>query len=65
MNPKSIFASKTLWLNLAAAGVAYLLKHRGVLEMWGLDADGVALAIAALNIANRFLTSQPVSLSGT
>jgi len=62
LNPKSIFSSKTLWLNLAAAGVTYLLNHQGVLASWGLDADGVVLVISALNIANRFLTKQPVAL---
>jgi hypothetical protein len=62
LNPKSIFSSKTLWLNLIAAGVTYLLNHEGILATWGLDADGVTLVLAALNIANRFLTKQPVTV---
>jgi len=51
---KNIFASKTFWLNVIGVGVSVT----GMLpEKYALPTLGV------LNIANRFLTNQPVTLS--
>ena len=54
---KSIFASKTFWFNVLTAGV----ELTGVLP---LPAGTVALIAAVANIGLRFLSSQPVSLTG-
>lgn len=54
---KSIFASKTFWFNVLTAGV----ELTGVLP---LPAGTVAIIAAVANIGLRFLSSQPVSLTG-
>jgi hypothetical protein len=55
MNPKSIFASKTFWANVAL----FALTYANVLPK-----EYAALVIAVANIALRFLTKQPVNLVG-
>ncbi len=57
MNPKSIFASKTVWFNLVAMVVQVLpglAEH--VPQPWG------ELVTALGNIALRYVTTQPVKL---
>lgn len=49
---KSIFASKTFWINMALAILAYLQTV--------VSADVMVYIIAAINILNRFLTTKPV-----
>ena len=55
MNPKSILASKTFWLNVAGV----LVTFSGM-----LPPEYGALATALANIINRFFTTQPVTLTG-
>lgn len=59
MQPKSIFASKTFWLNLLGTAVSLSLEYGNVLPM---KYSVPVLAVA--NIINRFFTSQPVSILG-
>lgn len=54
---KSIFASKTFYLNVIAAALE-------LSQVVPLPAGTLAIIAAVANIANRFLTSQPVSLTG-
>lgn len=51
MDPKSILASKTLWINVAGFAVAY--AHL-------LPPEWAALVVAIANVANRYLTNGPV-----
>ena len=64
VNPKPIYKSKTLWLNV----IALVLLALATPEIVGvLPADWreeIAAAAAFLNILNRFLTVQPVSATG-
>jgi hypothetical protein len=55
METKSIFKSKTFWLNIL-----------GLASMYGdlLPPKYSVPVLAVANIANRFLTSQPVSVMG-
>lgn len=56
---KSIFASKTLWLNVLG-GVATVALYAADI----LPPQYAAIALAVSNILNRFLTSKPVHLIG-
>lgn len=61
MNSKSIFTSKTFWLNILA--LALWLADNAFFG--GLVPDNIKMTIvAALNILNRFLTVGAVSLAG-
>lgn len=64
-DPKSIFASKTLWANLVMLLAALLNAKFGI----QLDADTqvqlVGGLITAVNIALRLVTSRPVTVSGS
>jgi len=58
-NTKSIFVSKTFYLNLALAAVAVVQSVTGV----SIAPGEVELIVAAvLNIAVRFMTTQPVAI---
>ena len=59
---KSIWNSKTFWLN--AVGGAILILTQATDALPASAQPYLAAALAVLNIANRFLTSQPVSISG-
>lgn len=58
--PKAVWASKTFWLNVLGAVALLLNGGLGTL----LPPAYLELALAALNIGNRFLTDRPVSLFG-
>jgi hypothetical protein len=60
MNPKSIFASLTIWLNfLAAIG----LTANEILPVVNNPAlSKTAIILAVINILLRFKTKQPISL---
>ena len=58
---KRLRTSKTIWLNVGAMAVAYVLNHQGMLATWGLDADMQVVALAGLNVVNRFFTSQKIA----
>jgi hypothetical protein len=53
---KSPFKSWTLWVNVAGAAAVAVLTQLGAV----LDAEWVAIALAAANFALRFKTTQPV-----
>ena len=57
---KSIFQSKTFWVNVLGAGAAVLNGPLGA----DVPPEALAAIVAALNIAVRFVTSEPVSLTG-
>lgn len=52
---KSIFASKTFWVNVLTIAAGYV---GNIPSKYGLPAAGI------INIVLRFLTNQPVSLTG-
>lgn len=62
MDVKSLFASKTFWLNILVLPAAQLLLRYGVT----LDPDTVnalsIVAVAAANIGMRLFTQQPVTV---
>lgn len=66
MFPKSLFASRTLWLNALTFTAALLTALSGM-----TDAIPPALmpyivaALAAVNIGLRLVTTQPVTISPT
>lgn len=60
MDSKPIWESKTFWLNVGGVFVAWALNHYDVL---GIPMEYQAVALAGLNLANRFLTSGRVTLT--
>lgn len=60
MGTKSIFVSKTFWLNVALAGAAIVQQVTGT-EIASGEVE--ALVAAALNIVMRFVTVEPVKLA--
>jgi hypothetical protein len=60
MNAKHIWLSKTFWLN-AVGGLTLVLTQATDIVPASYQPYLVA-ALAVLNIANRFLTDQPVKL---
>lgn len=58
MEPKSIFKSKTFWLNAAAAAFA---GFQAFVQQQPPSTE-VMILVAILNIANRFITRQPVTV---
>lgn len=60
MQPKSIFASKTFWLNFLGTAATLGLEYGNLLPM-----KYSVSVLAVANIINRFFTSQPVSLLGS
>lgn len=57
---KSIFVSKTFWLNVIAGAIALGSGQLG----FTLDPKLSTALIAIANIAMRFLTNSPVSVTG-
>ena len=60
MPVKSMFQSKTIAANTLAVGVALFQHFYGAILP--ADPQYFALALAVINIALRFTTSQPVTL---
>lgn len=71
MNTKSIFKSKTLWLNFIMGLLAIIaLIDPSILSIFGLDEIHQANALkiigaitAILNLVLRMITGQPVSVN--
>ena len=59
MNVKSIFSSKTFWVNLIMAGLIILNQQ---IPTFGIDAETQAVIVGAVNILLRFLTTQSVAV---
>lgn len=60
MGTKSIFTSKTFWLNVALAGAAVVQQVTGI----EIASSEIELVVAAvLNIVMRFVTVEPVKLA--
>ena len=59
MTPKSLFASKTFWFNMAAAVLAAVLKYLGEAP---LDPMTLMIVTAVINIVLRYITNRPVVL---
>jgi uncharacterized membrane protein len=59
MNVKSIFSSKTFWVNLIMAGLVMLNQQ---IPTFNLGADEQAIIVGAVNILLRFLTTQSVAV---
>lgn len=62
MQTKTIFASKTLWLNVLTITLAILSMTQP--EMIGIPAETLLWLNGALNIVLRFMTTGAVSLTG-
>jgi len=60
MGTKSIFVSKTFWLNVALAGAAIVQQVTGI-DIASTEVE--VLVAAVLNIALRFVTVEPVKLA--
>lgn len=58
MNKKAWWRSKTLWLNLVAGAALLTQSQFGFV----LDAQAQAAILAVINLALRFITSEPVGL---
>lgn len=60
---KSMFKSKTLWINGLVLVTAWLLNHKGVMQAAGLDADTQVMILGVVNFVNRFFTSDSVHVA--
>lgn len=67
MPSKSIVKSRTVWFNALVAALAVLEAGSGALrgELGELGYLGLMMAIAAVNVYLRSITSQPVTLGKT
>lgn len=61
---KSIFTSKTFWLNIAVAVVGSVATQVPELSFIAKP-ETLAIGASVLNIIMRFFTKQPVSVSGS
>lgn len=59
---KSIFASKTFWVNLIALGVGVFEAATG--KQLPISPDTQAMILGAINIGLRYITKDAVSISG-
>lgn len=57
---KSIFASKTFYVNVIALAIAAISNPLG----YSIPAEPGVAALAILNVILRFMTHQPVSVTG-
>jgi hypothetical protein len=58
---KPWYKSRTLWFN-ALSGVAALLLTASEQQLFGVSGSTYAMAIAFVNVALRFVTSDPITL---
>lgn len=66
MFPKSLFASRTFWLNALTFAAALLTALSGMTEaIPPAFMPHIVAALAAVNIALRMVTTQPVTISPT
>ena len=63
MKTKTIFVSKTFWLNVIGISIAIFNTLQP--EVIGIETELLALILGILNILNRFLTNGSVNLVGT
>lgn len=59
---KSIFSSKTFWINVVLMVAGYVLDNKGVLSDLGLTAHVQIAIVAVANIAMRIVTSKAVTV---
>lgn len=64
MDPKSFLLSKTFWLNLITLAVLAINWVTGSGLVAPQVAEILATVVAGLNILLRFITDQPISISG-
>lgn len=63
MQPKSLWQSKTIWINIAVAALAGIEAATGVLQPVFGDHGfyvAVATALPVINMVMRALTTQPI-----
>jgi len=60
---KSIFKSKTLWINVLMA-LAIIIPEAANLESLKIDREIAALAVLVINTILRFATSAPAGIKG-
>ena len=64
METKSVFSSKTLWANVIVMLVTAITAIQGDLANY-VDPEVVVFLLGVLNVFLRFITTQPVTLTGT
>jgi len=62
---KSVFASKTLWINAIVIATTWLLNHKGIMADAGLDADTQVTILGIANFILRFVTTKGVTFGST
>lgn len=60
---KSIFESKTLWANVIVMVITALTAIQGDLSEY-VNPESVVFVLGVLNVFLRFITTQPVTLTG-
>lgn len=70
MNTKPAWQSKTIWLNGAVFVLAlaiYIVRgiQAGEFSAWiSVDQETIAMVLTLLNLILRFVTTQPITVSG-
>lgn len=64
VEPKSLLASKTLWVNVLTAAAAVLTALSGSELIPATVMPYIVVGLAAVNILLRTITTQPVTLGG-
>ena len=62
MDGKPILSSRTLWANIVALVATYLGLYHAIEVPVEAQAEVVAAVMTGMNIAMRFITSEPVKL---
>jgi len=57
-DPKNVFSSRTVWANLAIMVAIVVARRYG----YELSVDEQAVIVAIVNVALRFIATQPITL---
>lgn len=62
--PKPFYKSRTFWVNIVTLAVAFIGLATRSFDLTTTDMQWLVFFQSALNVILRFLTNQPINLSG-